>query len=94
MPKPYGNPITVTNGQPQREVERFQVFVSYDNDGTPRFSFQAFTVVRLRAPDGSLIHQQPGMSQLVSLTDAQIPVPVRTAFAAILAKLDTLPDPE
>ena len=91
--RPYGNPITVNNGQPQREVERFQAFVSYANDGTPQFYFQAFTVIRLRAADGSIINQQPGLSQLVSLNDPQIPAPVRTAFTAILAKLDTLPDP-
>ncbi len=93
MPRPYGNTITVTNGQPQREVERFQAFITYANDGTPQFTFQAFTVVRLRSADGQIIHQEPSLSQLVSLTDAQIPAPVRTAFNAILSKLDTLPDP-
>ncbi len=93
MPKATGSPITISNGQPQREVERFQAFVTYANDGTPQFSFQAYSVIRLRAADGSLIHQEPGLSQLVSLSDAQIPAPVRTAFTAILNRLDTLPDP-
>jgi hypothetical protein len=93
MPKATGQPITISNGQPQREVERFQVFVSYDNDGTPRFTFQAFTMVRLRDGTGAIVHQEPGLSQLVSLADAQVPTPVRTAFTAILNKLDTLPDP-
>lgn len=93
MSRPTGTPITITNGQPQREVERFQVFVTYDNAGTPHFSFQAFTVVRLRAADGSLIHQEPGLTQLVSFDDTTLPSQLRTQFTATVTKLDTLPDP-
>lgn len=95
MPRSIGQPITVTNGQPQREVERFQVFVSYDAAGVPHFTFQAFTVIRLRDVQGNIINQQPGLSQLTNLDDGQIQslTAVRNAFVAILTKLDTLPDP-
>lgn len=89
MPKSIGPPITISNGQPQREVERFQVFVSYDTAGVPSFSFQAFGVLRLRRADGTLIHQDD-MQPIISLSDAELPTPVRTAFTAIVTKLDTL----
>ena len=93
MPKNYGPPITISNGQPQREVERFQVFVSYNAAGVPAFTFQAFTTIRLRDAGGNVIQQDNKITPLISLDDAQIPAPVRTAFVAIVNKLDTLPDP-
>lgn len=90
MPKSIGSPITISNGQPQREVERFQVFVSYDTAGVPSFSFQAFGTIRLRDGSGNVIHQDNKVSPLISLDDASIPAPVRTAFVSIVNKLDTL----
>ncbi len=93
MPRPIGSPITVTNGQPQREVERFQVFVTYDAAGVPHFQFQAFTLIRLRDAQGAIVYQQPGLKQLVDLADADVPAAQRTQFTAILTKLDTLQDP-
>ena len=93
MPKPSGQPVTISNGQPQREVERFQVFVSYNAAGVPAFTFQAFTTIRLRDAGGNVIQQDNQIKQLVALDDAQIPAPVRTAFVAIVNKLDTLADP-
>jgi hypothetical protein len=92
MPRPTGSPITVTNGQPQREVERFQVFVSYDPDGTPRFRFQAFGVIRLRDFQGAIVWQGENVKRIVDLFDAAIPAGVRTSFAAILTRLDQTDD--
>jgi hypothetical protein len=93
MPRATGSPITVNNGQPQREVERFQVFVTYDPDGTPRFDFQAFAVVRLRDGAGAIIWQGEHIKQLVNLADAAVPAVVRTAFTSILTRLDQIADP-
>ncbi len=93
MPRPTGSPITVTNGQPQREVARFQVEVSYDPDGTPRFQFAAFTVNRLRDGAGAIIWQGEHIRQLVSLADAAVPATVRTAITSILTRLDQIADP-
>ncbi len=93
MPRPIGQPITVTNGQPQREVARFQTEVLYDPDGTPRFQFQAFTVNRLRDAQGAIIWQGEHIRPLVNLVDAQIPAALRTSFTAILTRLDQIADP-
>lgn len=93
MPRPIGSPITVTNGQPQREVERFQVFVSYDASGTPIFRLQAHTVKRLRDGAGLLIYQQPGLDVLITYEDATLPAPQRAQLIGLLNKFDTLADP-
>lgn len=93
MPRPIGQPITVTNGQPQREVARFQVEVSYDADGTPRFQFQAFTVNRLRDGAGEIIWQGEHIRPLISLADAAVPAAVRTSFTQIITRLDQIADP-
>lgn len=92
MPRPSGPPITVTNGQPQREVERFQVFVTYDPDGTARFQFQAFAVTRLRDASGAIVWQRDELRQIANLSDAQIPAPVRTSFTTIINRLDQIAD--
>jgi hypothetical protein len=89
MPKSHGQKITIANGQPQREVSHFHCSVSYDADMVPRFSFAAFTTVRLRDADNAVIHQGD-QTQLIALADGQIPAPVRAAFTAIVNKLDTL----
>lgn len=88
MPKQTGSPVTITSGQPQREVTHFNVSVTY-SDGTPAFNFNAFGTVRLRAADDSIIFEQE-QKQFISLSDAQIPAPVRATFNAIINRLDTI----
>lgn len=93
MPRPSGPPITVTNGQPQREVERFHVFVTYDAAMVPHFTFQAHGVVRLRDGAGGIVWQSDNIKPLVSLNDSQIPAGARADFVAIVNKLDQMADP-
>ena len=89
MPKITGLPITVTAGQPQRETSHFNVSVSYDTLGAATFNFNAFGIVRLRATDGTIVYEE-AQKQFVTLSDAQLPLPVKTAFQAIVAKLDLI----
>jgi hypothetical protein len=89
MPKIAGSPVTISNGQPQREVSHFNVSVSYDTAGVATFTFNAFGTLRLRAADGTLIHEDE-QKQFLSLADAQLPSNVKTALIAVVAKLDTL----
>lgn len=93
MPRPTGSPITVTNGQPQREVARFQVDVSYDAAGVPHFAFQAFGVIRLRDAAGNIVWQGDQIKLIADLADGAIPAGVRTSFTTILTRLDQTADP-
>lgn len=88
MPKAVGSPITVSNGQPQREVQRFQVEVSYDAAGVPHFTFDGFGVVRLRDAAGAIVYQDPSLIQISHLADAAIPTAARTWFTSICTYLD------
>ena len=89
MPKNTGLPITISNGQPQREVTHFNVTVSYDTAGVRTFSFNAFSRTRLRAVDGSVLTESD-QAQFVSLGDAMIPAQFKTGFGNIVDRLDTV----
>lgn len=95
MPRPTGSPVTVTitNGQPMREVVRFTADVTYDATGVPAFVFTAHTAVRLRDAGGNIVQDDKAYKQLVTLNDAAIPANVRASFTSILNRLDTLADP-
>lgn len=88
MPRQTGSPVTITSGQPQREVTHFNVSVTYTN-GVPSFSFNAFGTVRLRAADDSIVFEQE-QKQFIALSDAQIPAPVKASFVNIVTRLDTI----
>lgn len=93
MPKSTGTPVTiaVTNGQPQREVSRFVVDVTYDSAGVPHFAFQGLGVVRLRDGTGAIVLDNIVPATVIeSLSDAQLPAGVRTAFTNICNHLDTI----
>lgn len=89
MPKPIGPPITITNGQPQREVSHYNVTVMYDTAGVATFLFNSFSCIRLRASDGSVIYETD-QAPLISLADGQIPAVMKNAFNAIVTRLDTV----
>ena len=89
MPKNAGLPITISNGQPQREVTHFNVTVSYDLAGVRTFSFNAFARTRLRAVDGSVLTESD-QTQFISLVDAMIPAQFKTGFGNIVDRLDTV----
>ena len=89
MPKIIGSPITISNGQPQREVTHFNVSVSYDLAGARTFSFNAFGRTRLRAADGSVLTESDQF-QFLSLPDAGIPALYKTGFGSIVDRLDTV----
>ncbi len=95
MPRPSGNPVSITlvNAQPMREVARFQAEVTYGTDGVPTYRFEAFTQVRLRDSNGVIVKESDGLKQLISLGNAGIPADVRTAFNSILARCDQIADP-
>jgi hypothetical protein len=93
MPKAIGNPVTiaVTNGQPQREVARFVVDVTYDSAGSPHFAFQGIGVVRLRDSAGNIVVDNITAAAVIeTLSDAQLPAGIRTAFTNICTHLDTV----
>ena len=89
MPKAIGSPITISNGQPQREVTHFNVSVSYDAAGVETFTFNAFARNRLRSAAGGVIYESD-QSQFLTLSDAQLPAQVKTAFATITNRLDLI----
>lgn len=88
MPKQTGSPVTITSGQPQREVTHFNVSVTYAA-GAPSFIFNAFSTVRLRASDDSIVFEKT-QEQFLSLSDAQLPAPVKAAFVNVINRLDTV----
>lgn len=89
MPKVIGPPVTISNGQPQREVTHFNASVSYDTAGVRTFTFNAFGRTRLRAADGSVITESDQF-QFVSLPDASIPAQFKTGLGTIVDRLDTV----
>lgn len=89
MPKITGSPVTISNGQQQREVSHFNVTVSYDTAGVATFTFNAFSRNRLRAADGSVLYESD-QTQFLTLPDASLPANVKTALIAVVNKLDTL----
>jgi hypothetical protein len=89
MPKITGSPITISNGQPQREVTHFNVTVSYYAAGVPSFTFNAFSRNRLRAADGSVLYESD-QTQFLTLPDVSLPANVKTALIAVVNKLDTI----
>lgn len=95
MPRPIGSPVTVTitNGQPMREVVRFTADISYATDGTPVLSFSAHSSIRLRTAAGVIVQDDKQYKPLASFDDTSMPAQLRTALVNILTRLDTLPDP-
>ena len=89
MPKNAGLPVTISNGQPQREVTHYNISVFYDTAGVRTFTFNAFARTRLRAADGSVLTESD-QTQFVSLVDAMIPALYKTGFGNIVDKLDTI----
>ena len=89
MPKNTGSPVTISNGQPQREVTHYNISVFYDTAGVRTFTFNAFARTRLRAADGSMLTESDQF-QFVSLADAGIPAQFKTGFGNIVDRLDTV----
>lgn len=92
MPKPTGTPITVTNGQPQREVCRFTVDVAYVEIAgvlTPQFVFTSWGQIRLRDASGNIVWQDPTFVSISTFTDATLPPAARPWFLSICSYLDT-----
>jgi hypothetical protein len=87
MPKNTGSPVTISNGQPQREVTHYNTTVFYDTAGVRTFAFNAFGRTRLRAADGSVLYESDQF-QFLSLADAGIPAQFKTNFGNIVDRLD------
>ena len=88
MPKTTGTPITITAGQPQREVTHFNVSVTYAA-GVPSFQVNAFGTVRLRAVDDSIIYQEE-QKQFTAMSDAQLHTQIKSSLNTIIGRIDTI----
>lgn len=89
MPKNVGSPITITGGQPQREVARITVDVTYDTAGVPHLTATGHGVIRVRDAGGSIVFDEPQLILIGSYVDSQITGTVRTGFLNAIAFLDT-----
>ena len=89
MPKTAGTPITITAGQPQREVTHFNVSVAYDSTGLATFGLNAFGTVRLRATDGTVVYQEE-QKQFTAMSDAQLHTQIKSSLNTIISRLDAL----
>jgi hypothetical protein len=92
MPKPQGSPITVTDGQPQREVCRFSVDTVYapvNGVLVPQFSFSSYGETKLRDANFNILWQDPTFIPISQFSDANLPSAARSWFQQICAYLDT-----
>jgi hypothetical protein len=89
MPKAIGTPITITAGQPQREVTRFTVDVTYDAAGVPHLSATGHGQIRVRDSGGNIVFNDPTFVLIGTYADAQITGTVRTGFLNAITFLDT-----
>lgn len=90
MPKAIGSPIPGTTFQPQREVSRFQVDVTYDTSGVPHFTFSAFGILNTRDASGNILATNPTYIPIVTQPDASVGTAERNVFTQICTLLDTL----
>jgi hypothetical protein len=90
MAKAIGSPVTITNGQRQREVIGINIAVTWDNAGKPSFNLTAIGEIRIRDAGGNIIWFDPQAVQIGPVTNGQLPASAITGLTNAVAKLDTL----
>lgn len=89
MPKNIGTPITITGGQPEREVVRITLDVTYTTGLVPVLTATGHGQIRVRDAGGNIVFNDSTFVPIGTYQDAQITGAVRTGFLNAINFLDT-----
>lgn len=89
MPKNVGSPITITGAQPEREVVRVTLDVTYTPGLVPVLTATGHGQIRVRDGAGNIVFNDPTFVPIGIYQDAQITGAIRTGFLNAIAFLDT-----